>query len=112
MAEILKQVGIQDMTAAFAAIMAFIGVCAFLTSLITEALKGIKALDRLPTKLLCYIVALVITPLEDLIWMAYMGQPVEWYMVFASVLASFVAAKVSMNGWDDVTELARRLIRK
>ena len=43
--------------------------------------------------------------------MAYMKVPVEWYMVFASFLASFVVAKVSMSGWDDVNELCKRLFR-
>lgn len=112
MTEIMTQIGVRNMTTALGVLMAFIGVCAFLTSLITEALKSIDRLDRLPTKLLCYIVALVLTTPVFCAMMAYLNQPIEWFMVFASFLASFVVAKVSMNGWDDVTELAQRLIRK
>ncbi len=112
MAEFMAQVGVQNMTAALGILMAFIGVCAFLTSIVTEALKSIEKVNRLPTKLLCYIVALVLTTPVFCAMMAYLKQPVEWFMVFASFLASFVVAKVSMNGWDDVTELAQRLIRK
>lgn len=112
MAEFMAQIGVQDTAAALGILMAFIGGCAFLTSAITEALKSIRTVNRLPTKLLCYIVALVLTPAVFGAMMAYMNQPVEWFMVFASFLASFVVAKVSMNGWDDVTELAQRFIRK
>lgn len=112
MDKIITQIGVQNLTAALGALMAFIGVCAFLTSMVTEGLKSIDRIDRLPTKLLCYAVALVLTTPVFCGMMAYLKQPVEWFMVFASFLASFVVAKVSMNGWDDVTELAQRLIRK
>lgn len=112
MTEILKQVGVGNMTTALGVIMAFIGVCAFLTSMVTEALKSIDRINSLPTKLVCYIVAFFLTTPVYCAMMAYMNQPIEWFMVFASFLASFVVAKVSMDGWDDVTELAQRLIRR
>lgn len=112
MTEILSLVGADSIAAVLWVLMAFIGACAFLTAMVTEALKSIDRINRLPTKLVCYVVALVLTTPVFLALMAFMGQPVEWYMVFASFLASFVVAKVSMNGWDDVTELAGRLMRK
>lgn len=112
MTEILTQTGVGNMTTALGILMVFIGGCAFLVSVVTEALKSIERVNRLPTKLVCYIVALVLTTPVFCAAMAYLKQPVEWFMVFASFLASFVVAKVSMNGWDDVTELAQRLIRK
>lgn len=112
MTEIMARIGVGNITAAIGSLMMFIGACAFLTSIVTEALKSIDRINRLPTKLICYIVALVLTTPVFCAMMAYLKQPVEWFMVFASFLASFVVAKVSMNGWDDVTELAQRLIRK
>ena len=104
--------GVDSIAAVCGVLMAFIGVCAFFTAVVTEGLKRIRRINRLPTKLVCYVVALVLTTPVFLAMMAFMGQPVAWYMVFASFLASFVVAKVSMSGWDDVTELAGRLIRK
>ncbi len=112
MAEVMTQIGIRNMATALNVILTFIGGCAFLTSVVTEALKSIEKINRLPTKLLCYIVALVLTTPVFYAMMAYLNQPVEWFMAFASFLASFVVAKVSMSGWDDVTELTGRLIRK
>ena len=110
MAEILTQAGVQNMTSTLGILLTFIGVCAFLTSIVTEGLKSIDRINCIPTKLVCYIVSLILTPLIFCAMMAYMNHPVEWFMIFASFLASFVVAKVSMNGWDDVTELAQRLI--
>lgn len=112
MEEFMTQIGVQNMTAALGILITFIGMCAFLTSIVTEALKSIEKVNRLPTKLLCYIVALLLTTPVFCALMAYMRQPVEWFMVFASFLSSFVVAKVSMSGWDDVTELAQKLIRR
>lgn len=112
MTEILTQMEFQNVTALLGALMVFIGACAFLASIITEALKSISQISRMPTKLLCYLVSLVLTTPVYLGVMACLHQPVEWFMVFASFLASFVVAKVSMSGWDDVTELAGRMFRK
>ena len=112
MTEIMAQIEVGNMTAAIGGLMVFIGICAFLTSIVTEGLKSIDRINRLPTKLICYIVALVLTTPVFCAMMAYLKQPIEWFMVFASFLASFVVAKVSMNGWDDVTELAQKLIKR
>lgn len=112
MTEIMTQIGVQNMIVVPGVLMQFVGACAVLTSMVTEALKSIEKVNRIPTKLICYIVALVLTPLVFCAMMVYLNQPIEWYMVFASFLAAFVVAKVSMNGWDDVTELLQRFIRK
>lgn len=112
MTEILTTVGIENAAGVISFVMVFISICAILTSLITEGLKSISMIDGLPTKLVVYIVALVLTTPVFYAMMAFMKKPVEWFMAFASFLASFVVAKVSMNGWDDVTELVERLFKK
>ena len=103
MTELLTMIGIENVTKAVTALLIFISVCAILTSLVTEGLKCVEKIDSLPTKLVCYIVMCAM--------MAFMKMPIEWYMVFGSFLASFVVAKVSMSGWDDVNELFNRLFR-
>ena len=111
MTEILTMIGIENATKVIAWVLAFISVSAITVSLVTEGLKSIKWINRFPTKLVCYVVAISLTTPMMLALMAYMKVPVEWYMVFASFLASFVVAKVSMSWWDDVNELCKRLFR-
>ena len=106
MTEALTKLGIQDVTALLGVFMAFIGACAFAVSIVVEGL------NRIPTKLTCYIVALILTPLAFVALMAYLHKPVEWFSVFASFLAAFVVAKVSMGGWDDVMELMDKMFKK
>ena len=108
MTELLTMIGIENATKAVTALLIFISACAFLTSLVTEGLKCIKKIDSLPTKLVCYIVAIVLTTPVMCAMMAFMKMPIE---IFGSFLASFVVAKVSMSGWDDVNELFDRLFR-
>lgn len=111
MTEILKAAGIENFTMLITVLIFFVSVCAFFTALIVEGLKSIPKIDRLPTKFVVYIVAVLITTPVCVAMMAFMKQPIEWFMVFGSFLASFVVAKVSMNGWDDITELKDRLFR-
>ena len=111
MTEILTMIGSENATKVIAWVLAFISVSAITVSLVTEGLKSIKWINSFPTKLVCYVVAITLTTPMMLALMAYMKVPVEWYMVFASFLASFVVAKVSMSGWDDVNELCKRLFR-
>lgn len=110
--EVLKQIELQNMSTILGALAFFIGVCAFVTAMVTEGLKCIEKINKIPTKLVCYIVAIVLTTPTFCAMMDYLNQPIEWFMIFASYLASFVVAKVSMNGWDDVTEIASKLIKK
>jgi len=72
MTEALTKLGIQDVTALLGVFMAFIGACAFAVSIVVEGLKSIEAVNRIPTKLTCYIVALILTPLAFVALMAYL----------------------------------------
>lgn len=112
MEEIVKLMGFSDFAQMLAVVVAFIGVCAFVTALIVELTKAVERINALPTKLVCYVVALPVTILTFLAVMSAMSLVIEWYMVFAAFLASFVVAKVSMSGWDDVTELYKRMVRR
>lgn len=112
MTEALTVLGIQGVTELLGMLMAFVAICAFVVSVVVEGLKSIEAVNRIPTKLTCYIVALILTPLAFVALMAYLHKPVEWFSVFASFLAAFVVAKVSMGGWDDVMELMDKMFKK
>lgn len=93
--------------------IAFLGVMAFIVSVVTEALKKWTWFDsRMPTALTVIILSLILCPACMLGLASYYGVAIEWFMVFASFIAAFIVALVSMEGWERVTELAGRLIRK
>lgn len=102
-----------NLTADFSQYILFIGVLAFVVSVITEALKKWEWFDKkVPTALVVICLSLVLCPVAMLGMMQYLKQPIEWYMVFASFVAAFIVALVAMDGWERVTELAEKLIKR
>lgn len=94
-------------------LLAILGLMAFIVSCITEVLKAWKWLEqKVPSALLVIGLSLVICPATMLGMLSYAKQPIEWYEVFASFIAAFVVALVSMNGWEHVTDLAKRMLHK
>lgn len=94
-------------------IVLFIGIMAFLVSVITEALKTWTWFEqKVPTALTVILLSLILCPLCLLGLAAYYEVTVEWFMVFASFIAAFIVALVAMDGWERVTELSDRLIRR
>lgn len=85
-----------------------IGVMAFLVSVVTQVIKEMPGLKNLPTSMIVIILSLVICPLSMLALLEYLKQPVTWYMVFACMLAAFVVALVSMDGWERLKEIWNR----
>lgn len=94
-------------------IILFVGAMAFVVSTITEALKHWKWFDqKVPTALTVIIISMVLCPITLLALAAYYQVTVEWFMVFASFLAAFVVALVTMDGWERINELAGKLIKR
>lgn len=91
----------------------YIGIMAFIVSVITEVLKTWKWFDNLvPTSLTVIVLSLILCPSCMIAAMSYYKLPIEWYEVFASFIAAFIVALVSMSGWERVSELAGRMIKK
>lgn len=103
----------KNLTMDLSQVIVFLGALAFIVSVITEALKKWEWFDsRVPTALTVIVLSLILCPAAMLGMAAYYGVVVEWYMVFASFIAAFIVALVSMDGWERVTGLAERFMRK
>ena len=93
-------------------IVTYVGIMAFMVSIITEALKKWEWFDsKVPTALVVIALSIVLCPISILGMAAYYGVAIEWFMVFSSFIAAFIVALVSMDGWERVTELAKKLIK-
>lgn len=94
-------------------VIMLIGVMAFLVSVITQVLKEIKWLEEhVPTQVTVIVISLILCPAATGAMAAYYSVPVDWFMVFASFIAAFIVALVSMDGWERVSELAGRMIKR
>ena len=94
-------------------IVLFMGIAAFIVSVAVEVLKKWNwVVSKVPTALMVMILSMILCPVGMLGMAAYYEMVIEWYMVFASFVAAFIVALVAMDGWERVTELAGRFIRK
>ena len=85
-----------------------IGVMAFLVSAITQEIKSWPGLSKLPTSAVVLVLSLILCPAVLVAAMAWLDQPIQWYMIFASILAAFIVALVSMDGWERLKEIWER----
>ena len=85
-----------------------VGAIAFVVSVITQVLKGINPLDKLPTDLLVFILSIVLTLVAFFAYATYIGLAILWYYVVGAVIAGFIVAFVAMYGWTKLSELWNR----
>lgn len=85
-----------------------IGVMAFIVSVITQVIKSWPGLSKLPTSAVVIVLSLILCPASFVAIMAWLKQPIVWYMVFSCMIAAFIVALVAMNGWERVREIWER----
>lgn len=86
-------------------VLVAIGAMAFLVSIITQLIKELPVFKQIPTAVVVFVLAMVLCPLTFLALMAWMNQSVEWYMLFACMMAAFIVALVSLDGWERVKSI-------
>ena len=87
------------------AFMGALGTIAFVVSVITQVLKGVKPLDKLPTDILVFILSIVLTLVALFAYASYAGLLISWYYVVGAVVAGFIVAFVAMYSWTKLKEL-------
>lgn len=85
-----------------------IGVMAFLVSVITQVIKELPGLAKLPTSAVVFVLSLIMCPACMFAMLDYISKPITWYLVFACMVAAFIVALVAMNGWDAVRNIWNR----
>lgn len=84
------------------------GVLAFLVSIITQVIKEMPKLREIQTNAVALAVSLILCPVSVIVACQYFKIVIEWYYVFASVIAAFVVYLVSTGGWEKVAEMWSR----
>ncbi len=82
-----------------------LGAIAFVVSVITQVIKGVKPLDKLPTDILVFILSIALTLVAFFAYASYTGLAILWYYVVGAVIAGFIVAFVAMYGWTKLKEL-------
>lgn len=82
-----------------------IGVTAFIVSVITQAIKEMPILKKIPTNVVVLVLSLILCPVEVVVLCQYYNIVILWYYIFASFIAAFIVYLVATGGWERVTEL-------
>lgn len=82
-----------------------VGVLAFLVSIITQVIKEMPKLKEIQTNAVALSVSLTLCPVSVIVACQYFKIVIEWYYVFASVIAAFIVYLVSTGGWERVSEM-------
>lgn len=89
-------------------LLILIGIMAFIVSVITQVIKSWPGLDKLPTAAVVIVLSLVLCPASFVAMLAWQKQPIEWYMMFACMIAAFIVALVAMDGWERLKDIWER----
>ena len=88
-----------------ASVIGVIGVLAAFVSIITEVLKGIIP-KSFPTKLLVLIISLIVTVLAIILFCE-----INFKMIAAGIIGSFVVSLASMYGFDSLKSIFDRFTK-
>ena len=85
-----------------------LGVMAFVVSVITQVIKNLPWFKDIPTSVVVFVLSLILCPATLVALLAWLDEPIAWYMIFACFIAAFMVALISMDGWERVTEIWQR----
>lgn len=85
-----------------------IGILAFLVGAITQVIKEMPFLAKIPTNAVALAVALILCPLSVVIACQFFKIVIVWYYVFASFVAAFIVYLVATGGWERVYGMWKR----
>ena len=85
--------------------LAAAGVLAFLVNVITQVVREMPVLGRIPEKAVSLTVSIVVCILSVVILCTWLEKPVLWYYITAAVAASFVVYMVATGGWKKLKDV-------
>ena len=78
------------------------------TNIIVEALKGLTY-GKLPTNILAFIVAMIVTLVAFFAACQIVGIPIVWYTVAAAIVLGFFVCFAAMYGFDKLKQTMEQL---
>lgn len=82
-----------------------VGVLAFIVSVITEVVKSVGVMKKVPTDIVVLALSMVLTVVAFLAYAQYTSVAIMWYWVVAALICGFFVAFIAMYGWSKLNEL-------
>jgi cell shape-determining protein MreD len=91
---------------------AIVALLAFIVSLITETIKNLAFLKKIPTNLVVLTIAIIISLITYFAAASYCNYKITWYGIIGSFLGGFVVNYISTYGWEKFNALYLRYQRR
>ena len=99
---------VQNIPVMVALILPVVLALTIVTNIIVEALKGLTY-GKLPTNILAFIVAMVVTLVAFFAACQIVGIPIVWYTVAAAIVLGFLVCFAAMYGFDKLKQTMEQL---
>jgi len=99
---------IQNIPVVISLVLPLVLVLMVVTNIITEVLKKLTW-EKLPTNLLAFLVAMVVTLLAFFAVCQITGTRITWYMVAGAVVLGIFVAYAAMFGFDKLRQTLEQL---
>lgn len=91
-------------------LLALIGALAALVMIVTETIKDLWVVSRVPTKLTALIVSLVVVAGAMTVYLNMADIAFQWWYLVVAFFAAFIVGYLSTNSWDTLYEIWQRFV--
>ena len=86
-----------------------VSILAFIVQIITELIKDIGFMKKIPTNIVVIVLSIILTALTYIIFCSHLGYQIYWYGVVGSCFGGFIVAYVASYGWEKLHYISKRL---
>lgn len=91
-------------------LLSIIGMLAALVMIITETIKGLWVVSRIPTKLTALAVSLMVVCGAMVVYLNMAEMAFQWWYLVVAFFAAFIVGYLSINSWDTLYEIWKRFV--
>lgn len=91
-------------------LLAVIGMLAALVMIVTEMIKDLWVISRVPTKLTALAVSIVVVAGAMIVYLNAADTAFQWWYLVAAFFAAFIVGYLSINSWDTLYEIWKRFV--
>lgn len=91
-------------------LLSIIGILAAITMIITEMIKDLWKIKKLPTKLTALAVALLVVAGAMTIYLNMADTAFQWWYLVVAFFAAFIVGYLSINSWDTLYDIWKRFV--
>lgn len=92
-------------------ILVIVAILVAATNIITQVLKGILP-DTLPTNILAFAVAMLVTLVAFFAVLQIIGLAFQWYLLAAAIVLGFMVAYAAMYSFDKLKQILESIEAK